>query len=130
MAIKLLERNEYLKGFLKDQDAGTDENVGKAIRKGMLPISIKAVGDSTIRFIISDGSVDRDRDTINVQGWNLTNFVKNPVVLWAHQHHSVPIGKGANIAVEDDALMADAILSAQISCRLQIWYFNCTKADL
>ena len=109
MAIKLLERNDYAKELLKDQDAGTDENVGKAIRKGMLPISIKAVGDNTIRFIISDGSLDRDRDTINVQGWNLTNFVKNPVVLWAHQHHSVPIGKGANIGVEDDALMADAI---------------------
>lgn len=106
--IKLLERKEYLNHMLKDNSMGTNDNTGEAIRKGMIPLEIKVSGDNTISFIISDGSIDRDHDTINVNGWNLTNYVKNPVVLWAHDHRSAPIAKGSNIEVLDDQLLADA----------------------
>jgi len=108
MTVKLLERREYGTSFLKDLSMGTTENVGKAIRKGMVPLDVKAVGDSTIQFIISNGSLDRENDTINVNGWNLENYLKNPVILWAHEHHSPPVGKGPNIRVENDNLISVA----------------------
>jgi HK97 family phage prohead protease len=106
--IKLLERREYGDEFVKDISMGSTENVGHAIRKGMIPLEIKAAGDNVLEFIVSNGSVDRDHDTINVQGWDLTNYSKNPVVLWAHEHHSPPIGKGNNVRVENENLVADA----------------------
>jgi len=108
MTIKLLERREYGAAMLKDLSMGTDENVGQAIRKGMVPLEVKAAGDNIIRFIVSNGSLDRDHDTINVNGWDLENYKKNPVVLWAHEHHSVPIAKGNDIRVENNNLIADA----------------------
>jgi len=109
MPIKLLERREYAKKFSKDLSMGLTDSNGVAIRKGFTPIEIKAVSDDVIRFIISDGSVDRDNDTVNVNGWQLDNYLKNPVFLWAHEHHSVPIGKGTDLHVQDEKLISDTI---------------------
>ena len=57
-------------------------------------------------FVISTESVDRDRDTIALDGWKLANYRKNPVVLWAHDYRMPPIGRSKRIAVKDGALRA------------------------
>lgn len=59
-------------------------------------------------FIISTASVDRDNDTIAVAGWKLENYRKNPVVLWAHDYHSLPLGKAIDVTIEGDKLVATA----------------------
>ena len=51
-------------------------------------------GTRVIRFIASDETADRMGDIIKVDGWELGNFVKNPVILWGHKGHEFPIGKG------------------------------------
>lgn len=61
----------------------------------------------TIKFTISTGSVDRDGDTINPKGWQLDNYRKSPVVLWAHDYQMLPVGKATNIYASDTALIAD-----------------------
>jgi len=35
---------------------------------------------------------DRDGDIIMVNGWDIKNYLKNPVFLWAHDYSSVPVG--------------------------------------
>lgn len=69
----------------------------------------KEVGDKarTFRFVFSDGSVDRMGDTISPDGWNLHDFVKNPVALFAHDSSSPPIGRASNLMVEDGKLKGD-----------------------
>ena len=57
-------------------------------------------------FVISTESVDRDHDTIALDGWKLANYRKNPVVLWAHDYRMPPIGRSKRIAVKDGALRA------------------------
>jgi hypothetical protein len=47
-------------------------------------------------------------DTIAVDGWQLANFRKNPVVLWAHDSSMMPVAKASNIRVEDGKLKARA----------------------
>ena len=37
-----------------------------------------------MRFVASDESVDRYGDIIRASGWQLDNFRKNPVLLFAH----------------------------------------------
>jgi hypothetical protein len=44
----------------------------------------RAIADKRFRFKLSDGSLDRDGDVIDAEGWNVDEYVKNPVVLWAH----------------------------------------------
>lgn len=62
--------------------------------------------DRTVDFIISTAAKDRDGDTINPKGWILTNFLKNPVVLFGHDNRSLPIGKAVNIRLEGGELKA------------------------
>ena len=60
-----------------------------------------------LRFTISTASVDRERDVINVNGWDLTNFVRNPVTLWAHDYSLLPIGRAVNVGIDGNALKAE-----------------------
>ena len=63
--------------------------------------------DRTLRFCFSDGSVDRAGDQIEVDGWDLDSFEKNPVALWAHDSSSPPIGRAAEVGVVGKRLMGD-----------------------
>ena len=92
-------------GASPDEDQHGEE---LALWKYMLP-EIKATNEErTLEFVISDGGVDRDGDTIAIKGWDLKAFRKNPVVLFAHNSYAPPIGKASNIKIEDDKLVARA----------------------
>jgi uncharacterized protein len=60
-----------------------------------------------INFIISTKSVDRSGDRV-LGPWDLTNFKKNPVVLWAHQYNSLPVARCTSIEVQNGQLVARA----------------------
>lgn len=70
-------------------------------------LQIKAEDDDKpVHFIISTSSFDRDNDTIKSKGFTLKNFRKNPVVLFAHDARSLPIGKSTKIFATDNTLEA------------------------
>lgn len=51
-----------------------------------------------ISYVVSDETPDRVGDIIQVKGWDLTNYKRNPVILWAHEAKEVPpIGRGHNV---------------------------------
>jgi len=62
----------------------------------------------TARFTASTGGGDRYGDVIDPAGWELKNFRANPVLLYGHASREMPIGRVTHVAVENDALMADA----------------------
>lgn len=76
------------------------------IRKDIVSSVEKGPTDRTLRYTISTGTPDREGDTVDVAGWDLTNFRKNPVVLWAHNQDKFPIGRCIDIGVEDGVLKA------------------------
>lgn len=64
--------------------------------------------DDEKREIVAIGSkqvVDRDNDVIYLDGINLKNFKKTPVVLWSHDSWSPPIGKSLKTWVDGKNLM-------------------------
>lgn len=83
-------------------------------RSGVVPVGVRKesiepvekLDDRTLRFVISTGAVDRDRDSIDPKGWELDNYGRNPVVLWAHQASMLPIGKALDVIKADDRLRA------------------------
>jgi HK97 family phage prohead protease len=84
------------------------------IRKAFSSTIGKASNDPTSRartFIISTASPDRDDDTIAASGWHLDNYRRNPVVLWAHDYDSLPIGKCTDIKVLNGQLVATALFA-------------------
>lgn len=56
-----------------------------------------------IRFIGSDESVDRDGDTISIDGWDVGAYMKNPVVLYGHDYYALPIGKTVAVTADKRA---------------------------
>jgi HK97 family phage prohead protease len=68
---------------------------------------IKSVdeGNKSIRFRISDDSIDRYGEKVD-QSWNLKNFLKNPIGLWNHKSYDVEpedvLGQWSDIKSEDD----------------------------
>lgn len=70
----------------------------------------KQVDDNTFKFILSDESIDRDGDIIMADGWQLSEFKKNPVALAYHDHNK-PIGRWKNLKIEDKALTGELELA-------------------
>jgi len=60
--------------------------------------------DGTFEAIISGIKTDRYGDTIDPEGWDLKNYKKNPVLLWAHDHSIPAVGKALKVWVEDKVL--------------------------
>lgn len=64
--------------------------------------------DETKREITAIGSqekIDRDGDVVIIDGVDLKNYKKNPVVLWSHRAGDPPIGKAVKVWKEDGKLM-------------------------
>jgi len=76
---------------------------------GIVKTAIEPVEDleqRTMRFTISTGIVDRDRDKVAPEGWDTAHFQRNPVVLWSHQAATLPIGKVVELSRGPDRLSA------------------------
>ncbi|MFX1570618.1 MAG: HK97 family phage prohead protease, partial [Promethearchaeota archaeon] len=61
---------------------------------------IKQIGeeqDRVLRFITSTEAEDRDGDIIEIDGWKLDNYMKNPVILYGHNYEGLPVGRSVNI---------------------------------
>src|SRR6202521_3910089 len=65
-----------------------------------------------VRFVFNDGTLDRVGDTIDPQGWQIADYLRNPVVLWAHESWSPPIARGSNLLIEGMALAGDVEFAA------------------
>lgn len=76
----------------------------------------KAINEEqrTVDFIISTASRDREGDTINQQGWELTEYRSNPIVCWAHETGSrvksarPPIAQSTREDVTEEGLVSTA----------------------
>jgi HK97 family phage prohead protease len=66
-------------------------------------------GERVMKFVFSDGSVDRYGDTIDARGWVLESFNANPVALFAHDANSVRnvVGRARNLGVQGGRLVGE-----------------------
>jgi HK97 family phage prohead protease len=69
------------------------------------------LSNRVIRFIGSDESIDRDGDTISIDGWDVGAYMKNPVVLFGHDSYALPIAK--TISVTADKRMRQLLFDIQ-----------------
>lgn len=97
-----------IKAFKEKAQAGlqAEEAASLVIPKSALP-EFKAVeGEENVReFIASDASVDRDGDTISVDGWELDNYRKGGSFLWGHDSSLLPVAEPVKVFTAGDALI-------------------------
>ncbi len=79
----------YRKSFLIDQSE-------------IKTIKDEQSGETIIEYKLSVEKPDRVNDIVKISGIDLTQYLKNPVVLY--NHNGMPIGKGINIYMKDDVL--------------------------
>jgi len=87
-----------------------DDIENTALRKSF-DSEVKAVDKEDkriIEFTISTARRDRDGDVIDPKGWNLSDYEKNPVVLWGHNPSIPPIGRATDVWMDNDKLKANA----------------------
>ncbi len=77
-----------------------------ALRK-QYTAEVKDLGENKSRFTITTQTVDRHGDTVAAAGWQTANFMKNPVVLFAHDYDAPPVAKCLSLASENGKLVAD-----------------------
>lgn len=90
----------------------------------------KAEGKArSIRFVASDETVDRYGDIIRAEGWDLSNFKKNPVLLFGHNSREPAIGT-VRAWVEDTQLLADATFAPEGVSAFADEIWNLVDADI
>jgi len=101
-----MKRDEFLK-LLKE----AEKNGGSIPRAHKdVTVTVKDSDDEKrrITFVASTEDVDRDNDTIRVDGWSWKNFLKNPVMPWGHNYSLPPVARIPKVWIEDKALMIEA----------------------
>ena len=78
-----------LSSFASSRRASSTRQLFARLASGPAPDA----DNRTISYVFSDESVARDGDTIRTAGWQLDNFLANPVFLWAHDAGQPPIGR-------------------------------------
>lgn len=86
------------------------EPVRKLYVAGVAETKILSRAERKLRAVISTSAVDRDGDVIEVAGWELDNFRKNPVVLWAHDSRQPPIARALSVTKVVSAGLLEAIV--------------------
>ena len=76
----------------------------ETIYKVLENCEVKKLGERQYEFTASTADMDRDGEIIDVEGWDLKNFKKNPIIMYAHDYRTLPIGKAIKIGVHDGKL--------------------------
>jgi len=90
-------------------------NTGKAGLRGGLHCNVKEVAgdDRVMDFIASDDTLDRYNEVIQQDGWQLDNFLANPVVPDCHDYSSIMKILGRDILPKDQQVQNN-----KLCCRI------------
>lgn len=67
----------------------------------------------TFKVVASDETVDRVWESIKIDGWDLKNYFKNPIILFGHKYNDMDdvVWKATKVYVENDQLIVEWIFA-------------------
>lgn len=92
----------------------------------LLPKAAKPGEDVDLELVITTGDIDRDYEVLDPSGCVYGQFLKNPVVLWAHDMVQLPVGKGVYLrAVADGWALGVKFVPADVDdfAGKVAWYY-------
>lgn len=101
--------NDSLKTLSAETRAAILESVAKKDFASVISLTKAASKEDSGNFkvVVSTANTDRQGDSVNQAGWDLSYFKMNPVVLWAHDYGTLPIGICTSIEVVEGKLVAE-----------------------
>lgn len=70
-----------------------------------------ATDNGTFDMIITTNDVDRMGESISLDGWDVANYLKSPVVLWGHNYSLPPIGVTTSLTKQGNGLRAQGVFA-------------------
>jgi HK97 family phage prohead protease len=98
--------------LIKEQQMKAKENLQKffarvEVKEFIEKINADDTPEMEFKVIATNMAVDRDKEIVDVNGWDLENFMKNPVILWGHDLKSLPIGVALKVYRQGDDLIVE-----------------------
>jgi len=80
--------------------------VDDQVVRTVIPFVMKSLDEKerTIEFIGSTATVDRYGDSIVQTGWEIGNYVKNPVIPWGHNYKDPAVAMATEVGLRDGNL--------------------------
>jgi hypothetical protein len=97
----------FIRRNMEDQDAQPKPFEMYVKTYGHIEKATK-LAEGEVEFVVSTNAWDSHGERIDVDGIDLKDYKKNPVILWAHDGFNLPIGKTTKIWKENGKLMARA----------------------
>lgn len=88
--------------------ASSGEASDSVILRKQFSSDVEIVDDRSVKFVITTGQADRENDVIDPEGWDLSSYLKNPVVMFAHDYGSLPVARTTSLESQGDKLIAVA----------------------
>jgi HK97 family phage major capsid protein/HK97 family phage prohead protease len=66
---------------------------------------VKNLGEGLLEAVVASNRRDRHGEILDIQGLNISEYKKDPVVLWAHDYTQPPIGRAESIKKVGDKLI-------------------------
>lgn len=63
-------------------------------------VEVKSLSDNEIEMIGTTEGVDRDNEVLSMDGWDVKNYKKNPVVLEAHNYWEPPVARTTKLTID------------------------------
>ena len=70
------------------------------------------VQKDSFHWVMSTFDTDRDFEKVDPKGWNLKNYLANPVILWSHDYSIPAIGYAENVKA-DTVLEGDIVFNSK-----------------
>lgn len=88
------------------------EDIAALVKEAIKSTNMANVqGDGTFEVLATTEAVDRDGDVIKADGWDLAPYLKNPVVLWAHNYSLPPIGAITDIKQTANGMIVKGVFA-------------------
>ena len=99
------DKNLFLK-FLKENTSSGKVSAQVEVFKAV------DVQKDSFHWVMSTFDTDRDFEKVDPCGWDLKNYLLNPVVLWSHDYSIPPIGIAQHVTA-DKTLEGDILFNAK-----------------
>jgi len=91
---------------VRDLEDLNDEACVRATLRAPLEFEARELGNDQHEFVIATTGLKRDRAVVELDGLDTTKYMKNPVVMFAHDYRSFPVGMTTQLIKERDHIRA------------------------
>lgn len=90
--------NETIKKLSEEVVKAIADRVAQPEIQKAITSTKESKGSGRFRVVISTDDLDRHGESVDQNGLNIEKYMENPIVLWGHEHWSMPVGVTESIS--------------------------------